>query len=134
MFILQMFQKKRRGTQVKRITILDDVNQIMESDSEDGEAFDDDEGGKAAKGSEKTIEQMYQKKTQLEHILLRPDTYIGSTEPTTESMFVFDKDAESIVEKEITFTPGFYKIFDFIDVLLFKVVLDFTRFLSFLIL
>ena len=28
----------------------------------------------------KTIEQIYQKKTQLEHILLRPDTYIGSVE------------------------------------------------------
>ena len=28
----------------------------------------------------KTIEEMYQKKSQLEHILLRPDTYIGSTE------------------------------------------------------
>lgn len=26
-------------------------------------------------GSKKTIEEMYQKKTQLEHILLRPDTY-----------------------------------------------------------
>ena len=30
--------------------------------------------------SNQTIEQMYQKKTQLEHILLRPDTYIGSVE------------------------------------------------------
>jgi DNA topoisomerase-2 len=29
---------------------------------------------------EATIEQIYQKKTQLEHILLRPDTYIGSVE------------------------------------------------------
>lgn len=28
---------------------------------------------------EKTIEQTYQKKTPLEHILLRPDTYVGST-------------------------------------------------------
>ena len=27
-----------------------------------------------------SIERIYQKKTQLEHILLRPDTYIGSTE------------------------------------------------------
>ena len=29
----------------------------------------------AGKGKGKTIEQIYQKKTQLEHILLRPDTY-----------------------------------------------------------
>jgi DNA topoisomerase-2 len=27
----------------------------------------------------KAIEEIYQKKSQLEHILLRPDTYIGST-------------------------------------------------------
>ena len=28
--------------------------------------------------SKKAIEDIYQKKTQLEHILLRPDTYIGA--------------------------------------------------------
>lgn len=33
--------------------------------------------GKSSK-EEKTIEEMYQKKTQLEHILLRPDTYSKS--------------------------------------------------------
>ena len=27
--------------------------------------------------SERAIEEIYQKKSQLEHILLRPDTYIG---------------------------------------------------------
>ena len=30
--------------------------------------------------AEGEIEKTYQKKTQLEHILLRPDTYIGTTE------------------------------------------------------
>lgn len=30
------------------------------------------------------MERVYQKKTQLEHILLRPDTYIGSVEPVTQ--------------------------------------------------
>lgn len=30
---------------------------------------------KGGRGGKKTIEQIYQKKTQLEHILLRPDTY-----------------------------------------------------------
>ena len=43
-----------------------------------------------ADGSKKTVEQMYQKKTQLEHILIRPDTYIGSVEPLTQPMFVLD--------------------------------------------
>lgn len=31
-----------------------------------------------------SVERVYQKKTQLEHILLRPDTYIGSVEPLTQ--------------------------------------------------
>jgi len=64
------------------------------------------------KGKGKTIEQMYQKKTQLEHILLRPDTYIGSIEKVTQPMWVFDKDTSKIVQREITYVPGLYKIFD----------------------
>ena len=31
-----------------------------------------------------SVERIYQKKTQLEHILLRPDTYIGSVEKVTQ--------------------------------------------------
>ncbi|XP_076307781.1 DNA topoisomerase 2-alpha-like [Tachypleus tridentatus] len=31
-----------------------------------------------------SVERIYQKKTQLEHILLRPDTYVGSVEPVTQ--------------------------------------------------
>jgi len=38
-----------------------------------------------SKSSKKlSVERIYQKKTQLEHILLRPDTYIGSVEPVTQ--------------------------------------------------
>jgi hypothetical protein len=46
-----------------------------------------------------TVEQIYQKKTQLEHILLRPDTYIGSTETVTQPMWVFDDAAEKMVNR-----------------------------------
>jgi hypothetical protein len=66
----------------------------------------------AAKGNKKTVEQMYQKKTQLEHILLRPDTYIGSVEPLTTHMFVLDQETKKIVNRQVTYTPGLYKIFD----------------------
>ncbi len=59
-----------------------------------------------------SVERIYQKKTQLEHILLRPDTYIGSAQPLTEKMWVFDEDTNQIVNREITYTPGLYKIFD----------------------
>lgn len=33
-----------------------------------------------------SIEKIYQKKSQLEHILLRPDTYIGSVERTDKAV------------------------------------------------
>jgi len=60
----------------------------------------------------KTIEQIYQKKTQLEHILLRPDTYVGSTEHQFQEMFVFDPRSEEIVHRKIDYVPALYKIFD----------------------
>lgn len=43
------------------------------------------EAGRKDKAASKlSVERVYQKKTQLEHILLRPDTYIGSVEPVTQ--------------------------------------------------
>ncbi len=43
-------------------------------------------GGGGGKSSNKrlSVERIYQKKTQLEHILLRPDSYIGSVETVTQ--------------------------------------------------
>ena len=46
---------------------------------------------------EKTIEEVYQKKTQIEHILLRPDTYVGSVEPLKEKMWVYDSEMQKLV-------------------------------------
>jgi len=52
----------------------------------------------------------YDKKTPREHVLIRPDTYIGDIEPTSEEMWIY-KD-NKIVKEKITYSPGFYKIFD----------------------
>lgn len=60
----------------------------------------------------KTIEETYQKKTQKEHILLRPDTYIGAIDMDTQHMYVWDGDKNQIVNKSISYVPGLYKIFD----------------------
>ncbi|UKK02038.2 DNA topoisomerase 2 [Theileria orientalis] len=60
----------------------------------------------------KTVEERYQKKSQLEHILLRPDTYIGSTEMNTQQMWVFDEEKKRMVYENIDYVPGLYKIFD----------------------
>ncbi|KAL2461238.1 DNA topoisomerase 2 [Abeliophyllum distichum] len=63
-----------------------------------------------AAAAAKTIEQTYQKKTQLEHILLRPDTYIGSIEKHNQTLWVYEE--KQMVQKPITYVPGLYKIFD----------------------
>lgn len=65
-----------------------------------------------AAGIKKTIEEMYQKKSQLEHILLRPDTYIGSIEKHTQMLWVYDEEAKTMVHRSISYVPGLYKIFD----------------------
>ncbi|QLI64602.1 DNA topoisomerase 2 [Metarhizium brunneum] len=62
--------------------------------------------------SSKTATEMYQKLTQLEHIIKRPDTYIGSVEKTDQQMWVYNKETSQMVYKNISFVPGFYKIFD----------------------
>ncbi|CAG7833893.1 unnamed protein product, partial [Allacma fusca] len=64
----------------------------------------------APKKAKTAIEDIYQKKTQLEHILLRPDTYIGSVEPVTDLMWVMDDGKMN--QRNITYVPGLYKIFD----------------------
>jgi DNA topoisomerase-2 len=61
---------------------------------------------------DKPIEKIYQKKTQLEHILLRPDTYIGSVEMQREKLWVYDSKEEKLEYRELSYVPGLYKIFD----------------------
>ncbi|KAL5058161.1 hypothetical protein RYX36_029765 [Vicia faba] len=53
---------------------------------------------------------MYQKKTQLEHILLHPDTYVGSIEKHTQNLWVYENDG--MVHHSVSYVPGLYKIFD----------------------
>lgn len=66
-----------------------------------------------AKGkSKKTIEQTFTKLTQLEHVLLRPDTYIGSVERIQQQVWVWSDSDNCMKQKDITFPPGLYKIFD----------------------
>ena len=72
-------------------------------------SIDDKKGG----SKKMAIEDIYQKKSQLEHILLRPDTYIGSVEYTEKTpMWVFNTEEKKLEQREIRYVPGLYKIFD----------------------
>ncbi|KAJ0162016.1 DNA topoisomerase 2 [Colletotrichum tanaceti] len=77
----------------------------------DSMMIDDDEPASGPK-SKKTATDTYQKLTQLEHIIKRPDTYIGSVEPTEQPMWVFNKETKLMEYRKVTFVPGLYKIFD----------------------
>ena len=57
-----------------------------------------------------SIETKYQKKTQLEHILTRPDTYVGDVKLQTEKLYIHQDG--KIVKEEIQYVPALYKIFD----------------------
>ncbi|KAL9131448.1 MAG: hypothetical protein Q9217_000596 [Psora testacea] len=65
---------------------------------------------KPMKGSKAT--EQYQKLTQLEHIIKRPDTYIGSVEMQDKQMWVYNSELESMEMRQVNFVPGLYKIFD----------------------
>ena len=54
----------------------------------------------------------YQQKTDKAHILDNPDTYIGSVEHVDSHIWVFDDESGKIIEKNINYIPGLYKLFD----------------------
>ena len=54
----------------------------------------------------------YDKKTPREHVLARPDTYIGDKEVTTDVMDIYDENKNIITSEEIKYVPGFLKCFD----------------------
>ena len=58
----------------------------------------------------KTDLNKYQKKSDKEHILDNPDTYIGSVELVESNEFIFSEN--SIVKQQILYNPGLYKLFD----------------------
>lgn len=53
----------------------------------------------------------YQKLNQRDHILLRPDSYVGSIEKVTEKLWVVDKRGQFQC-KDVRYVPALYKIFD----------------------
>ncbi|OEH78599.1 DNA topoisomerase [Cyclospora cayetanensis] len=105
----------------------EDVHAVS-SEEEEEEEFSRPKSHGTKKRAKKTIEQTggdvvcvcspcgppqrYQKKSQLDHILLRPDSYIGSTEKSIQQLWVMPDGAVRMQLKNISFAPGLYKIVD----------------------
>ena len=58
------------------------------------------------------LAKQYQRKTDKQHILDNPDTYIGSVENVDADMWVFDEASQRIVQRTMEYIPGLYKLFD----------------------
>jgi DNA topoisomerase-2 len=63
-------------------------------------------------GSKEELSKKYQKKSDKQHVLDNPDTYIGSIENINCNAYVYDEESKKIIEKQITYNPGLYKLFD----------------------
>mgnify|MGYP001455289811 FL=1 len=58
------------------------------------------------------LKKKYQKKSDKQHVLDNPDTYIGSIENIVNNSYIYDNNSNRIIQKNIEFIPGLYKLFD----------------------
>jgi len=62
--------------------------------------------------SKEELSHKYQQKTDKQHILDNPDTYIGSIEKIDSDLWIVNDDGTKIIEKNIQYIPGLFKLFD----------------------
>ena len=62
--------------------------------------------------SSQDLTHKYQQKTDKQHILDNPDTYIGSVELVDSNVWILNDAADKIVEKNISYIPALFKLFD----------------------
>ena len=62
--------------------------------------------------SDLELSNKYQQKTDKGHILDNPDTYVGSIEEIDESLWILSEDGAKIIQKNIKYIPGLFKLFD----------------------
>ena len=62
--------------------------------------------------SAKDLSQKYQQKTDKQHILDNPDTYIGAVEQVDSNVWLLNEAGDKIFEKNINYVPALFKLFD----------------------
>ena len=66
----------------------------------------------SASKENQNLSDKYQQKTDKQHILDNPDTYIGSVEKVDSDVWLLNDDDSKIIEKNISYIPGLFKLFD----------------------
>jgi DNA topoisomerase-2 len=62
--------------------------------------------------NEVNLSKKYQKKSAIQHILDAPDTYVGSIEKIESNQHILNDSGDKIIEKNIEYIPGLFKLFD----------------------
>lgn len=58
------------------------------------------------------IEDKYKVLDHISHVLLRPQTYVGSNKPNKSIKWIYDSASSKMIQREVTYIPSFLKIFD----------------------
>ena len=61
---------------------------------------------------DETLANKYQQKTDKQHILDNPDTYIGSVENVDSFVWLLNDSGDKIIERNIHYIPALFKLFD----------------------
>ena len=56
------------------------------------------------------LSKTYQKKSDKEHILDNPDTYVGSVENVETTLYTFDTNLNKFTENTFMFNPALFKL------------------------
>ena len=57
-----------------------------------------------------SVDKKFKKLDDIDHVILRPGMYIGSIKPHTADKWIIEEN--KAVQKQVTYNPGFLKIFD----------------------
>ena len=59
-----------------------------------------------------SVDLKYKKFTQIEHVLKKPGMYVGSVEAEQSNQWLYNNEKSIMENREITYVPALYKIFD----------------------
>ncbi len=62
--------------------------------------------------TDSNLSNKYQQKTERGHVLDNPDTYIGSVEEIESDIWILNDTNDKIIQKNIKYVPGLFKLFD----------------------
>jgi DNA topoisomerase-2 len=113
---------KKKTSVVKRTTSASSApkkapTKKKSKESSDNDNDDDDDNGNndeivTTKKGKKNVEDIYKKTNLREHILNRPDSYIGTIEQETDKIFITNANGDKFIQQSLTYVPGLFKIFD----------------------